>query len=98
MDSVCKLITRTFSNDDYGIQRETEVEKTVFCDVSSISASEFFDASQTGLKPDLRFILYFKEYSGEGLVKYKGEYFSVYRTYLRNRDYIELYTQRDVGT
>lgn len=98
MDSVCSLVTRTFTNDAYGIQRETETEKTVFCRVDSIGSSEFFDASQTGLKPELRFTIYDKEYSGERLVKYKGDYFSVYRTYNRSLDFVELYAERDVGT
>lgn len=98
MDSVCKLVKRTYVNDLYGIQREHETETTVFCRVDSISSSEFFDASQAGQKPELRFTIYCKEYSGEELVKYKGEYFSVYRTYMRSQDFIELYAERDVGT
>ena len=92
------LIKRTYTNDDYGIQRATTDTKTVFCNVESISSSEFFNASQEGLKPEYRFIIYSFEYSGESLVQYNGERLNVYRTFQRSKDLIELYTTKDAGS
>lgn len=97
-NSAVMLIKRTYVNDEYGIQRETTENKTVFCNVESISSAEFFNASQTGLKPEYRFTLYAFEYSGESLVQYNGERLNVYRVYRRSKDFVELYTTKDAGT
>lgn len=92
------LIKRGWTNDAYGIQRETSQTHTVFCNVESITASEFFNASQTGLKPEFRFTIYSAEYDGETLVQFNGERLNVYRTYQRSKDLVELYTTKDAGT
>ena len=91
------LIARTYSKDDYGIQRATETETTIFCDASSIGAGEFYEAAQTGLQPQLKFIVLNTEYDGQTLVRFRGQDLSVYRTYRRSRDYLELYTERKQG-
>lgn len=92
------LIKREYVNDAYGIQRETSTTRTVFCNVESITASEFFNASQTGLKPELRFAIYAAEYGGEMIVQYNGMRLNVYRVYQRSKDFVELYTTKDAGT
>ena len=92
------LVTRTYENDEYGIQRATEQKNTVFCSVTDVSGSEFFEAAQTGIKPELRFIVYTFEYGGETLVIYNNNYYTVYRTYQRSKDLIELYVSKDAGT
>ena len=91
------LVKRTYELDRYGIQRETEETSEIFCNVADISSSEFFEASQTGLKPELRFDILVAEYSGESLVLYNGDYLNVYRVYQRSKDYVELYTTKDAG-
>lgn len=92
------LITRTYENDEYGIQRAKTQENTVFCNVTSISGSEFFEAAQTGIKPELRFVIYSFEYNGETLVEYENTLYTVYRTFNRSKDLIELYVTKDGGT
>ena len=38
------------------------------------------------------------DYSGESLCEYRGKTYSIYRTYINNADYIELYVQREGGS
>jgi SPP1 family predicted phage head-tail adaptor len=94
---VIKLISVTTAQDDYGIWQKTETAKQVFCRVSSISQTEFFDAGRNGLNPEYRFIVFFGDYENEMIVEYKGQRYAVYRTYQRNDD-MELYVERKGGT
>lgn len=92
-----ELITQTTTKDEYGIERSTRDFRKIFCDAASIGANEYYTAAQTGLRPALRFIVLFKEYAGETQLRYNSEILSVYRTYQRSLDYIELYTERRQG-
>lgn len=82
---------------DYGVPVETVTETDVYARVESVSAAEFFDGGQNGLKPEFRFLVNAWEYSDEPDVEYKGKVYSVYRTYRRSLDLLELYTERKVG-
>lgn len=97
LNDTLQLLTKTITNDEYLIQREQLDGPTVFCDTSSVGASEFYEAAQTGLQPEYRFTILVAEYNGQTLVKYHGQILSVYRTYRRSNDYIELYTERRQG-
>ena len=96
MSDVLVLITRTISTDALGNETAQESEKTVFCEVDSISHSEFFAAADTELNPQFRFTVFFGDYNGEETVKYGGQRYSVYRTY-RTGDDLEIYVERKVG-
>ena len=95
---VIKLITVTRTQDEYGVWRSTETEKEIFCQVSSVTQSEFFEGGRNGLNPEFRFTVFFGDYSDEPIVIYKGNRYSVYRTYLGRNDRLELYVERKGGT
>ena len=95
---VIKLITVTRTQDEYGVWRSTESEKEIFCQVSSVTQSEFFEGGRNGLNPEFRFTVFFGDYSDEPIVIYKGNRYSVYRTYLGRNDRLELYVERKGGT
>lgn len=76
----------------------TESIRRVFANVSSISASEYFNASQIGLNPEVRFTMFAPDYDGELIVEYNGVRYSVYRIYCATTDKMELYAQREAGT
>ena len=76
----------------------TETLRKVYANVSSISASEYFSASQIGLNPEMRFTMFAPDYQGELAVEYNGIRFSVYRIYRATTDKMELYAQREAGT
>lgn len=96
MTDVITLITQTITTDKYGNEVATETEKTIYCEVDSISQTEFYAAANTELNPEYRFTIFFGDYKGESLVKFNGARYSVYRTY-RTGDGLELYTERKIG-
>lgn len=96
MTDVITLITQTITTDKYGNEVATETERTVYCEVDSISQTEFYAAANTELNPEYRFTIFFGDYEGEDLVLFNGARYSVYRTY-RTGDDLELYTERKIG-
>lgn len=88
------LITQTFATDQLGNQVPTKTEIIVYCDVKSISRSEFYYASNTGLKPSIVFTVNDFDYNKQELVKFEGQEYNVIRTYLKSIDKVELTCQK----
>ena len=91
------LVSYTYEKDSKGVDRKTQSQRTVFCGVESVSASEFFAANAAGLKPELRFTMFRYDYNWEEECIFEDEYYSIYRTYRVKNDRIELYAQKKVG-
>lgn len=96
MSDILILISQEITIDDYGNEEATENKTTVFCEVSSISQSEFYASADTELQPEFRFSIFFGDYDNQDIVEYQGKRYSVYRSY-RAGDYLELYVERKVG-
>lgn len=96
MTDVITLVTQTITTDKYGNEVAKETEKTVFCEVDSISQTEFYAAANTELNPEYKFTIFFGDYEGEEVVVFNGARYSVYRTY-RTGDNLELYAERKIG-
>lgn len=95
---VITLVSYPRTQDDNGVWRDgVPIEKTVYCQVDSITRAEFFEAGRNGLKPEYRFTIFFAEYSGERTVIYNGVAYSIYRTYHARMDDLELYAERRAG-
>lgn len=92
------LIKQEYTQDEYGVIDSENTEKQVYCDVSSISASELFEGGRNGLNPELKFIMFRYDYDDESIVKYKGKFYSIYRTYIGKNETIELYCEKRKGT
>ena len=92
------LVSETKSQNDKGVWEVTTSERLVFCQVNSVTRSEFFEGGRNGLNPELMFTLFFGDYEGERTIKYKGQTYGVYRTYHGRSDTIELYAERKGGT
>ena len=95
---VITLLSTTETQDDYGVYRETETSKDVFCQVESIAQREFYEGGRNGLNPEYKFTMFFADYNGEQTVRYKGNAYAVYRTYQKSNDKLELYVERKGGT
>jgi len=96
--NVITLVSYARTQDNNGVWRDgVETTKDIFCQVDSVSASEFFSGGQHGLKPEYRFTVFFGDYNGEKIVIYNGVKYSVYRTYHPRTDDLELYVSKDVG-
>ena len=84
-------------NTDYTFS-VTEVETEVYCDVRSITQTEWFEAGRSGIEhPAFVFIMNRNEYSGEEIVKYNGQYYGVYRTYKGRNEDLELHCEAKGG-
>ena len=95
--NVAYLVGYTYTKDAYGVLQRSETKRKVFADVSSVSASEFFEGGRNGLKPALRFTIFAYDYKGEDVIECDGVQYSVYRTYNRNYDQVELYCELKKG-
>ena len=95
---VIKLISQTKTQDAYGVWRMTETSNEVFCNVQSVTRSEFFQGGRNGLNPDLVFTVFFDDYNDESIIEYDGKRYGIYRTYRAKTDVLELYAERKGGT
>lgn len=91
------LIKRSFFEDVNAIRVPVVESKEAFAYVDSVSATEFFEGSRTGMKPSYRFRMNRFDYDGQDIVEYCGARYKVYRTYIIN-GWIELYCERRKGT
>ena len=95
---VIKLRKIAVTTDSTGVQRQSVTETEVFCQVDSVTQTEFFEGGRNGLNPDYRMTVFVGDYDGQEEVEYKTRLYSVYRTYLGRNDTLELYVERKGGT
>lgn len=99
-NQILTLIGSKTSTTGLGVQiTKGGARRQVFCEISSVSASENFGGVQAGFKPVLRAKLADRlDYGGEELCEYEGTAYEIYRTYATgNTGGIELYLQRRAG-
>ena len=96
--NVISLVSTNQTQDAFGVWRQTETKRDVFCQVYSVTRAEFFEAGRSGLNPEYRFTLFAGDYNGESIVIFNGKAYSVYRTYHARTDEIELYVERKGGS
>jgi len=70
------------------------IERKILCGIKSIVRNEFYAAAQTGLKPEITFIVHNFEYNGEKEVEFEGQKYRVIRTYLASSEEIELVCEK----
>lgn len=93
----CKLIRTSKHKDAIGQLVACETSRTVYCQSSDVSRSEWLAAGQAGLAADLRLTVNAHSYNGEEICEYRGQRYGIYRTYLTDRQQIELYLERKAG-
>ena len=95
--TVIALVKVTYDIDEMGQRTPKETLKDVFCDMASISMSEWFEAGRNGIKPDYKLTMNRYDYDGETEVIINGKRYGVYRTYIYRTDDIELYVEQKAG-
>lgn len=96
---VITLISYPRTQDANGVWRnDTPIERTVYCQVDSVTRQEFFEGGRNGLNPEYRFTMFFGDYNGERTVRYNGVLYAVYRTFHARADVLELYAERRTGS
>ena len=91
------LIGHIYEEDEWGNQVPVEARKPVLCNVKSIGRNEFYAAAQTGLKPEITFVIHGYEYNEEKEVEFEGEKYKVIRTYMKDFEEMELTCEKVAG-
>lgn len=91
------LIKTTYTTDAIGQKVPAETSRDVFCQLQSVTQSEWFEAGRNGLKAEYRATMFAPEYEGEEIVSLNSVRYGVYRTYLGKNETIELYLERKAG-
>lgn len=81
---------------EYGEPIQTFVWREVFANKKSVKQSEFYQAANVGLKPELVFEVHSFEFNNDEKVKYNGKEYSIVRVY-ENGDITELTVTSHVG-
>lgn len=101
------LISATYTVDAIGNRVESQTYKTVFCNIRSVSGTEWYAGGQKGINPQYKVTMFRYDYSDELVVNIGGTItnnvltggtnYAVYRTYMGVDDTIELYLERREG-
>lgn len=91
------LFTESIRKDSVGQSIKTRVEDTVKAVRMSVAQSEYFNADQSGIRPDFKLVMYSGDYAGQKSLSVDGEEYTIYRTFSPRRDKIELYVGERVG-
>ncbi|MBD5798407.1 phage head-tail adapter protein [Bacillus pseudomycoides] len=98
MNDILLFPVVTTIEDDLGQKEEIETfSRQVFCEKKSVPQSEFFQAGQSGIKASCVLIVHLLDYQEEQKVKYREKEYSIYRTYERNDEKVELYCEVKAG-
>lgn len=95
--TVIYLVGETYEQNDYGVLIPTTTKTQVYADVTSVTATEWFEGGRNGLNPEYRMRIFAPEYNGEKIIEYNGIQYTIYRTYMARNDILELYVQRKMG-
>lgn len=98
IDLTTKLITKQFVIDEVGNQKlqENYVEIPII-DVEDVYQSEFYNASQQGLKPSLRLLISDLNYNDEPELEYMNYRYSIIRVDKVNNEEIALVCEKRSG-
>ena len=94
---VIDLISTVLTLDDYGVQQKIEISTSVYAQIKSASQSEFFNGGRNGLNPQLVFVIREEEFEDQETALYSNKRYSIYRTFVRNDGYVELYAEYRKG-
>ena len=95
--NVITLIEETFRQDEIGQTVTQENKRKVYCNIASISGSEWMEAGRNGIKAEYKVVMFRYDYQGEIIAELDGQRYSVYRTYAAQNEMIELYLEKKAG-
>lgn len=97
-DDVIALIAREIKGKNERMQPIYEESRAeTLCVIEPVSRSEYFSAAQIGINPEFLAVVSPVEYHGEKILEYHGKRMSIYRTYKRSDNELELYIQLALG-
>jgi SPP1 family predicted phage head-tail adaptor len=98
MNDILLFPTITTVEDELGqIEEIEDYNRQVFCEKKSIPQNEYFQAGLNGIKASAILIVPVFDYQEEVKLKYKEKEYTIYRTYERDDERIELYCEVRIG-
>ena len=91
------LIAQNNTYNKAGDKQENRVETTVLCEVRSTTRNEYYNYGDNENRPEYVVTLNSCEYNGETEVMFNNRKYRVTRTYIVDRDTIELTLSRRIG-
>ena len=96
--TIIYLVHEIRTQDEIGQFISHEELRQVYCDVRSITQTEWFEAGRNGLQPMFKVVMFEPDYQGETMREYNNRRYAIYRTYRGRNDAIELYVEAKGGT
>jgi SPP1 family predicted phage head-tail adaptor len=93
LDDTCNLISQTSTKDELGQPILSEKPFLIFCSRLSITRAEFNVAGQQGHKPEMMIVVDSDSYDKEKKLEYQGKNYNIYKSYMRNDGFTELYCE-----
>ena len=98
-DWTIKLITQQYVIDEIGNQRlQNNYTEVPIIEIQDVYQSEFYNASQQGLKPTLRVMISNLNYNDEEDLIYMGKQYTIIRVDRVDNENIALVCEKRVGT
>lgn len=98
IDLTTKLISKQYIIDEIGNERlQEEYIEIPIIEVGDVYQSEFYNASQQGLKPTLRLVISDLNYNDEPELDYMGYRYSIIRVDKVNNEEIALVCEKRSG-
>ena len=76
-NDIIYLLSTETEYDDIGNPIETTTERMVYANRFEVSASEFYEASAQGLKPEKKFEIFSYEYNDESELKHDDQVYQI---------------------
>lgn len=95
--NVMQLITKKYTEDAIAQWIPAETARNVFCNIASVSASEWFEAGRSGMQAALKVTVFEPDYHGEQIAVVDGVRYGIYRTYRAKNETLELYLEAKAG-
>ncbi len=92
-NDIIKLIATTSGKNSIGDAIKIPSEREVFANKKSIRQNEFYQATATGLRPEIMFEIRAIEYQGEQSLEHDTKKYNIIRTYKKGGELIELICQ-----
>lgn len=97
-DWTIKLISNQYVIDEIGNQKlQTSYIEVPIIEIQDVFQSEFYNASQQGLKPSLRVMISNLNYNDEEELVYMNKYYSIIRVDRLDNENIALVCEKRVG-
>jgi SPP1 family predicted phage head-tail adaptor len=94
LDDVCYLVSIITEKDALGQTVIKEKKKfMVFCQKLSVTRAEFNAANQAGHKPNFLIVTDADAYDYQQLLEYQGNEYSIYKSFFRYDNLVELYCE-----